>query len=240
MTTKNPVLVSKNFSSSSLSRVALLAGAAAALPLAANADTIVYSGPQNIVGDANGSNGDQTHTVNVDGNSASAFTFTASNAGIEKTVYVTPSNSATGYLVPSPGADPTPLSEGQIIGSAGTYVTGSGSNGTLSAKGYFGDDSNWPATGTPAFLGITFRDAALGSDTYYGWIELSATTSESDAKYDILGWAYNDAGNSIEAGQIGPDQFVPNPVPEPASLALLALGAAGLVALRARRKSGRA
>lgn len=242
MTTKNPVFVSKNSSSSNLSRLALLAGAAAALPLAASADSIIYSGPKNIVGDANAMTG--VNTIDVDGNSASAFTFTATSGEFAKDVYVTPSGNMTAYLAPNStaGTDPTPLSEGQEIGSSGTYATG---NGTLSKTGIEYDDYNWPANGTPAFLGVTFKDTSpsvgtSSSGVYYGWIEVGAQTNNDDATYDILGWAYYNNGDSIEAGQIGPNQFVQNPVPEPSSLALLSLGAAGLLALRARRRSARA
>ncbi|MGH9638766.1 MAG: PEP-CTERM sorting domain-containing protein [Bryobacteraceae bacterium] len=221
MTTKNPT------------RVALLAGIAAALPIAAHADAIIYSGPQTITRDANDS--PPNYTVNVDGNSASAFTFTAEDVAAGPyslaVVYVTP-GSGNGYVASSSaqGTDPTPLMLGEPIGGSSTFS--SGGEGTLSkTSNYFGNDYNWPADGSPAYLGVSFIDSALGSGTYYGWIDVEAQTD--DATFTILGSAYNSTpGGSILAGQT-------SSVPEPAPLALLALGAVGLLALRARRKSAR-
>ena len=68
------------------------------------------------------------------------------------------------------------------------------------------------------YIGVKFD---IGGDTLYGWIQVQVPADSTSAT--ITGYAYNDVDDgSITAGQ----------VPEPASLALLALGAAGIAAWR--------
>jgi len=241
LTTKHPRLVSKNLNSPALSRVALLAGAAAALPLAAHAD-IVYSGPQDITGSSagDGVTNDSDYTVNVAaGESASAFTFTANDTNETlynlKQVYVTPA--AGNMYIADPSNNPAALSAGQAIGNSGSnFITG---QGTLQYTDFSGVSSpsggNWPSNGDQAYLGIEFTDnnPSVGSSlnsVYYGWIDLGVETG-IDASYTITGWAYENDGDPILAGA--------GQVPEPSSLALFALGAAGVLAVR-RRKLARA
>jgi len=72
---------------------------------------------------------------------------------------------------------------------------------------------------TNKYLGVKFN---IGTDTVYGWIQVQVPDADA-SKAIITGYAYNDDdGGSITAGAI----------PEPGSLALLALGAAGLAAWR--------
>lgn len=243
MTTKNPA-VSKSCTTSKVSRLAILAGAAAIVPLTAHADSIVYTtAPSNANGDANGSNGDQTFNVDlVAGDSNSEFTFTATESELYGKVYVTPGPSGA-YLAPSAssaGADPIPLTAGSVIGpSSGSYVTG---NGTLTKSGVEYNDYNWPSDGTYAYLGVQFTDSnpAAGTSpngTYYGWIDVSAPAPD-DTTFNISGWAYCSSGGSINAGQTSGS--CGSLTPEPTSLGLLALGGLGIAAVRARRKKARA
>ncbi|MBS0632363.1 MAG: PEP-CTERM sorting domain-containing protein, partial [Verrucomicrobia bacterium] len=105
-------------------------------------------------------------------------------------------------------------------------------NGRTSLAGAAPAWSN--ATG---YVGVKFLAADFnGSDAVYnyGWIKLQTNVDAS--QLTVLAFGYNDVdGGAISAGQ------GPTPVPEPAtSAALLALGAAGLVAYRQRKQLRRA
>ena len=79
------------------------------------------------------------------------------------------------------------------------------------------------------FIGLEFRDAA--DNAHYAWIrmelvEFEYTDGSPSAAIRIIDWAYESSINtSINAGA----------VPEPSSLGLLAMGAAGIHALRRKR-----
>ena len=86
-----------------------------------------------------------------------------------------------------------------------------------------------------AFAGIRVH---TGGGDHLGWIQIRLQDTNSDDWVDhmtIVDWAYNDvAGASIAAGDTG----APSAVPEPGTraMALLAVGAAGVLALRKRRQ----
>ena len=91
------------------------------------------------------------------------------------------------------------------------------------AAGAGGAAHNAVTAGTPAFVGFRFN---VGADTFYGWVQLSV----GPGSIDFISAAYNASpGTSIAAGAI----------PEPSSLALLALGATGIagLVLNKRRRS---
>jgi hypothetical protein len=76
--------------------------------------------------------------------------------------------------------------------------------------------------GNPQYLGVRFKLDENAAEDYFGWIGVDITSAD-DLTGVVTGYAYeNVAGVGIEAGA----------VPEPAGLALLALGAAGLLARR--------
>jgi len=81
--------------------------------------------------------------------------------------------------------------------------------------------------GATAYMGFRFLgDTGAGGDQY-GWALIRGDITGSDIRLNILEWAFDDSGAAIQVGAI----------PEPGTnlLALLSLGAVGLVAFRRRR-----
>ncbi len=232
---------------SRVAKVAALAGTALALPLAAHA-TIISGTPDFTITDNGG--GDQSYTLNVGG--TDQFTFTASFANDNDTV--NPISMGGSYIgmaggLFQPANVATPLQPPSVVDGTSTFTTVSGSlqsSKKIEALKMWGP---WPTDGSFAYLGVTF-DINGASD--YGWVEISASTptapyaplpsvsvlkSQSTtpilpATITIDQWAYQNNGTGIVVGDLGG-----NSVPEPSSLALFALGAAGIAAVRARRKA---
>jgi hypothetical protein len=89
----------------------------------------------------------------------------------------------------------------------------------------------------PQFVGVRFTTSGGPFDgLHYGWIRLTSDMHDinsPDREYTIVDWAFeSDPGVAITAGDTGSAN-----VPEPSSLALFAAGAAGLAALRLKRKT---
>ncbi len=96
--------------------------------------------------------------------------------------------------------------------------------------GAFGG-ANFPGNGASGYVGVQFLSG--GGDTVFGWIGVSVTGDVTNANFpqasiDINGFAYATSGWTISAGQ------TTGVVPEPSSVGLLALGAAGLTSRRRR------
>lgn len=74
------------------------------------------------------------------------------------------------------------------------------------------------------YIGVRFIIPGGPPTTHYGWINLAV--DHKNKSFTVFGWAYESAANT--------PIHVPV-VPEPASLALLAMGAGGIVAWRKRK-----
>ena len=84
---------------------------------------------------------------------------------------------------------------------------------------------NFP--GNPGFIGIRFDD---GGGDKYAWVAYECSLDVKQGH--ITGWAYDDSGAPIIAGDTGPLDVIS----EPSGLALLATGAAGVMGLRRKRE----
>jgi hypothetical protein len=194
-----------------LAAYAALAGVALAAPAVSKAD-IIYSGivnysvPDNFNGIYINFVTGATGTSNTvpgwnwnpyDGGTALQFFWNAApNGGL--------SLDTTTYAV---------LAAGAPISNASMFITSTGSAATAA----------WQA-GRDAYLGIRLLNSQT-SATNFGWVHFQ-TSATNGFPATIVEYAYGNAGESINAGQI----------PEPSTTALLGVMAAGALGVRAWRK----
>jgi hypothetical protein len=203
--------------------VALFAGAAAAFAVApaAHADVVYTNLTASPLSITNTIDGIYLNVVTgATGSSGTVVTgwdLNPYNNGAGLTFYGAASPSgimATG--TPGTGAESLALSFGALISSAGQFNQFQ-TRGTAFQPG-----------GTN-YLGFRFLNESTGAINY-GWALISSTAS-TGFPAAILGYAYENTGLSITAGQIAS-------VPEPSTFAMFGLamaGAAGLSAWRRRR-----
>ena len=86
--------------------------------------------------------------------------------------------------------------------------------------------------GTDNYVPVKFADANInGGSTVYGWAQIDAKNDS-----DIVKVVYSDAGHLVNLNGGAFSEVI---VPEPCTLALMATGAAGVLALRRRRREGK-
>jgi hypothetical protein len=205
-----------------LARYALAGGALLGLPCTAGANTIEYSGILNqSITDGN------SYQVLLPG--STSFTIAAQNSGDVNENLV--SGSGVTFVDDLSGL-PVAMNFGDLITAANATGAGGQLNGVdttnFPSKAYSG---NWPNGGGSAYLGLEFISSG---QTYTGWAQIIASTglSPGSESATLVDYAYNTTpGDSIIAGA--------GEAPEPSSLVLFALGAAGIVALQRRRAAKR-
>jgi hypothetical protein len=205
-----------------LAKYALAGSAILGMPFAAQASGIQYSGLLNQpITDGN------TFTVFLPiGGSSASFTIAASSSPGVQSITVTGTNT---NFVDDASNNPLALNFGDLI----TTANATGPGGTLASadpsqpfKTYTG---NWPFGGSsPAYLGLDFTSSG---DVYTAWAQIVASAGSEGTleSATLVDYAY----------QTTPDVSIPAGAgaPEPSSIALFALGAAGIAVLRRRRKA---
>jgi hypothetical protein len=196
---------------SQLARYALASTALLGLPAATEASIIFTPGPLN---------GGPNQTVNINFNplidSTIDFSIFAGSPGVPSNIGL----SAPGTTQFNTGL--TPLDFGDPITLANTTAFA----GSL-MKSSTGPTYSFPwggvANGSSHYLGVKFN---IGAQQHLGWAAISM--QKGVPSFTVEGFAYNDvAGESIYAGA----------TPEPSSMVLFAAGAAGILALRRRRRT---
>ena len=192
----------------------LAAGAAASMGAAEADAAVVYSGAQNIsIASGNSQN------LNLDGDAFNDVLLKNYNFGGGAYQGATVSF-APGKLVGfSNGLSyVSALAAGATIDSstAGPSFFGSMAYGAINPNAQFNNVAD-------AYVGLSFP---AGGNTYYGWIRVDMNNAAKT--FLVKDWAYeSEPGVGIKAGA--------GVVPEPATLGLLACGAAGVAALRRKR-----
>jgi hypothetical protein len=199
-----------------LAAYATVAGAALAAPAIPNADAaIIWSGPVNI---------------NIPSTTAGIYlnVFTGQSGGNTVPSWDVNPYSSTGLFMFNP-TSPSPayvgvtgyynLSPGTLISAASPYSSG-GLSATSPNPLALNSDQN--------LIGFQFVDPSLnGGAVAYGWMRISLSSTSGSQPRAIVEYAYeNSPGVGIMAGAI----------PEPSTLALLGVMAAGALGVRAWRR----
>lgn len=118
--------------------------------------------------------------------------------------------------------------------SAGNFysVAGDPDHGVIFEN--FSDGNFEPYYGTRGYIGFRFD---TGNGAQYGWARIQTRRDIHYRAHEVIkDYAWGDVGDTIRTGQTSSSGDMVNTVTDSGSVGLLALGAAGLVAWRKRRK----
>lgn len=222
-------------SSSVLKKSAACALAGTAINVsAAEAAPIYFTGP-NVVYRADASTPTSDTPIDIDGDGNDDYRLSLSVWGSHpfpttaQALWYSLGTNAVAFdrsigLVPSVG----------MIGPASNFETFS----TLvkDTEGFSGGYP-WPNNGVmnPGFIGLRFQ---TNGQTHYGWasvgVNVSAYSGLAEAK--VHGWAYEQTPDTAIAASMPTAEVDATPLPEPSTMALFALGSAGVAAFRRRRQ----
>ncbi len=205
---------------SKLTAYALAGTAVLAFPHSAKADSITYVPNVNQTVTFDGTTSSPEYVVTFP-NSASTISFHAEGLGAYATV------GGGAMLLDDASQDPANLAFGALIDPQATSLFST--NDKLAGFGA----SNFPFDGSTGYLGFYFTGA---DGPQAGWAEVATSYNVGDfptSSLDLVSYAYeNDANTPITVGQTDGSTAV---TPEPSTISLVALGAAGLLYMRRRQ-----
>lgn len=207
------------------------AAAGAALTAAESADAApVFSGTQNIMLTRTTTSGSSSVLLDLNGDSQDDFRVRlayGSSGGLAE-IYGFFNGDFNGIL--SAGGGDAARLPSSVTVSSGAGVFDNFGRMLFSFNGSI-TGGVWPGgnpTSTSGFAGVEFFDTS--GDLHYGWLRLKLRNDAGGIpdKVTVVEWAYeSEADTPIHI----------QPVPEPSSLGLLAMGAAGVAAFRRRKRN---
>ena len=209
-----------------LATYATLAGAALAAPAVPTADaTVIWSGPVSI--------NIPSTTAGIYLNVATGV-FNASPASVPGwDVNLWSSSSLNTFTSTGTGGNGVGLPGGAYVGTGSNYFNLAFGTVISGASTYGGTGTNTIAAATPLnlnssnnLIGFRFVNQSMANQIQFGWVRVSLSSTPQAQPRAIVEYAYEDSGGSIMAGQ----------VPEPSTVALLGVMAAGALGVRAWRR----